>query len=701
MHRLTGSHSAVLWDSAEEEDCRNNPNAPTSTQENCSETRPLPTHHRDDRTDNQHSPMASETNNAHQQSTHVLYADHHQPTHSWNATLHQPAYGLHAEHQATGKQQFTDHKPQCLPSEQAPGGQARAAVDSEDGNVNASATVDSTQQIRQIGLSLQRRHSAEAQQQEQQQQLTVRHAQQQQQQSSVRHEKQQQQQQQTAGHRQVQSSSARQQPLVQQPVLLPKQQSSDAYYVPSAAQRAGHSSPDGQSCSQAECHTGSSNVEQAAAVEEMSQRAQHGLSAESQAQQGHIHAASVSRKHVHPFGNRSDAKRAQHGGPGSSAFLATINLKASFTQPRLQTCSNPANEAHARAADVPVLTVTEAPARHVQPQAHSLLVADSAAAQTHLRSHNSNMDCQNRNMNCQTAAQMLGASDPSNRASDRAQWSRTAPVAAIADARPKSAQSPGSPQASKVPRQNSLNTRQSNSNSLNTHMGSSNAASEGSCGSTAQPSMMHVGHPAMPDIHSRHSVQAESNHSIPIVHANHALQAGQAMHAGQMQPDAHEPGTSHCSRAVHADSFSIHAAHQHSATTHSSPASDSCSFQAAQRSGDSDAQQHSMDLIERSAKAPQMHTRASAVQQMQALVSAPQPGLREEGSCSTMLSREGLEQDNCRLRHALSAIEQQLSMLRQGVEQQQVLSRLISPLLAKINHNSIQVSVNCCHLRQA
>lgn len=81
---------------------------------------------------------------------------------------------------------------------------------------------------------------------------------------------------------------------------------------------------------------------------------------------------------------------------------------------------------------------------------------------------------------------------------------------------------------------------------------------------------------------------------------------------------------------------------------------------------------------------PAMHARSThmpadlqavpgyALQQVQAVNSAVCLSLRDEASCNTLLSREGLEQDNTRLRHALSAIEQQLSMLKQDFKLHQV-----------------------------
>lgn len=217
------------------------------------------------------------------------------------------------------------------------------------------------------------------------------------------------------------------------------------------------------------------------------------------------------------------------------------------------------------------------------------------------------------------------APQTSSTAKDKVHLSAPGPVTRTAGlpVRPQSAGSPASVQGVHTSSQDSLNSHISRSTSL---------ASQGSCSSTA-PARRTI----KLDVSGRHSVQSSGSSSHRAVHAESA-----------QTPDRCS-GSNQTSHAVHAGSS-----------------------QAACQADDSRTQHISTGSMQTLGSHAQTSSSVRALQQVQALVSAPELGLRDEGSCSTLLSRDGLEQDNGRLRHALAAIEQQLGMLRQGVEQQQV-----------------------------
>ena len=167
---------------------------------------------------------------------------------------------------------------------------------------------------------------------------------------------------------------------------------------------------------------------------------------------------------------------------------------------------------------------------------------------------------------------------------------------------------------------------------------------------------MPAGRAEFADMARRQSASCCSSHGIraSVSHSNHALYAG----SFQNVPDGSSHSLSHSSSAVNHRAPALTKRSSHA--MHAGAIQSNHAVHAA-----SDTQG-----LRQPADAEKLLS--SALQQLQAVNSAVCLSLHDEASCSTLLSREGLEQDNIRLRHALSAIEQQLSMLKQDFRLHQV-----------------------------
>lgn len=680
MHRLTGSHSAVLWDPAEEQECLNSQSPPGTRQENCTQ---------------QQFADAAHHSSAQQQPTDNLHISQQQL---------EPA--SHAQQQA----QF-DSQPAVLgvqSTRDMQGSREQAAAVGDSACVDAcTRQADSAQQIRRKGSPLQNTHSAQQQHAQQQQQSAWLIYDQQQQ-----HQARQQQQKQTAVSRHSEarpSEHARQKLVMQQAAVLPQQQSSDAYHDPAAMQQPEHVRPDKTAYSGAGSLEGQSSINQAAAAEIAPKCTQHGSATRLHAQQQPSTGARMRQQRL--VIATAEAKPSDHASPDASAFLATISLKASFTRSRQQACSKHSNGAHAKACDTAAALNTEGRFSQQHPQqkqsaahgaagsspvVHAKLVKMWQACQADqggavdtsydlVRAQRAQQQAANQvpatgqhtggqngpaelvweqpaSMSEQAAeagqtqtddysphnaaAPMLDASVLHDSATDRVQRSTSAAHShgLGSSTQPRSAHSPVSSEGLKASQRKIWGCD------------SSPAASQGSCTGAGHAKPSEV---CLPSSHSRQTA---------VDHSASAEYTGRAVHAGPMQPVEGMPSISSCKHAVHADGVSAQPSHHTSGGSNSSHARPSARLHTTQQTVNSQAQR----LSTSSKGSTQYYDGPSAVQQMPAEFVAADTGLPGKGSCSTLLSQDGLEQDNCRLRHALGAIEQQLSMLKQAFEKQQV-----------------------------
>ena len=670
-YRLTGSHSAVLWDSAEEEDCSATQLAPAS-------------HHSD--------------------------ADH-LPNNSFSSRQ-QAASDVPQPLQTAGHEQDNaDPSVGAVQPQLAQAGTVPAQGNSRADDASIALRDDSARQIRQRGLLLQHRHAGDQQQQLQEQQHS--------QDCDLQQQQQQQQQ-------QGQKQQAQKQQALQQPLVLPQQLSSDAYHVHSMTQHARRPSSSWLPASHPQHQMG---AECTVCAESRPKHAQHGAAAGYESQQpASRSAAAIRAKHAQhaqqgpaapgflatfrvkasfsqpvpqPHHSR-DASRSCDTAAARPALLSSTEgpeaQHHSHTQQQAQVSEDclSNNVQHSRVrhsfaphSDMEAQDVVSARELQIsgsaqQAQQHSVqgrLAAavprarQSAPAETNMPpgnatiSHHSTLSSQQAAEQTQTAPAMrqaLGAPGRDTPRGSRPSSTRLQASAATPQSSMQPHDEPGhsmpallascaSPPSQALPAPSSASKHASITSrqySVNPHLSRSNSSvSQGSCGSTARAG----GIDGSTVRHSAHAIGTSSSH---VVHAARADSA-------QMHPGSPHDGQS----AVHARSVSAQSSQQGSATSQRLHAR---SLQTSQQGSGSEPGQASTDSQITSASGAQVKHSATALRQVQALVFAPGLGLRDEGSSSTLLSREGLEQDNTRLRHALSAIEQQLGMLRHGVEQQQV-----------------------------